>query len=83
MTEFKPIVSMVTLNGVVIVAMPDGVYKIVDGKPVLIADQEDFRRADEEWAKKRDINRVTIISPGNGYTSEPSYNPFPDKVTKE
>lgn len=53
MTDFKPIVAMVEFDGDIMVATPDGVYKMVNGKPILVAGQEDFRRADEEWDRKR------------------------------
>lgn len=45
------IVAMVNWKDKIMVASPDSVYEMVAGKPVLVASPDDFRRADEEWAK--------------------------------
>lgn len=62
MTEFKPIVSMVEYKGELIVALPDGIYRMKEGKPELIARQDDFRRADEEWARDHEQYKTTDIA---------------------
>jgi hypothetical protein len=49
MSEFKPIVSMVVFNGQIMVATSDGIYRMNDGKPELVAGPEHFRLADELW----------------------------------
>lgn len=51
MGDFTKIVSMITWGERVMIATPDSVYEMVDGKPVLVASPEDFKRADEEWAR--------------------------------
>ncbi len=53
MSDFKPIVSMIEFDGWVMVATSDGVYRMRDGKPELIAGPEHFRLADDIWEAGR------------------------------
>ena len=47
------IVSMVIFKERIFVASPDSVYEIINGKPVLVANPEDFRRADKEYEERK------------------------------
>lgn len=49
MSELKPIVSMVEFDGWIMIATSEGVYRMSNGVPVLVAGPEHFRLADELW----------------------------------
>ena len=50
-SKIMQIVAMVNWKDKIMVASPDSVYEMVAGKPVLVASPDDFRKADEEWAR--------------------------------
>ena len=57
MEEFR-IVAMTTWGDKIMVASPDSVYEMIDGKPVLVAGPADFKRADEEWDRTHEQYKV-------------------------
>lgn len=75
--EIKSIVSMVRFNEETLVATLDSIYRLTPNGPVLVAGQDDFRKADEEFERSRQKFNQEPEDASSAPIPEPPSDPSP------